>query len=81
MGALVALGAVGVTLTYSILRFANFAHGEFIAWGTYMALTLAGALTFMLGGESGTERQPRVYAGSYAEYVQALGHDAPGIYS
>lgn len=54
MGALVALGAVGVTLTYSILRFANFAHGEFIAWGTYMALTLAGALTFMLGGESGT---------------------------
>ena len=54
MGALVALGAVGVTLTYSILRFANFAHGEFIAWGTYMALTLAGALTFMLGGASGT---------------------------
>lgn len=54
MGALIGLGAVGVTLTYSILGFANFAHGEFIAWGTYMALTLAGALTFMWGGESGT---------------------------
>ncbi|MGB9143365.1 MAG: branched-chain amino acid ABC transporter permease, partial [Aestuariivirga sp.] len=38
MGALVGLGAIGVTLTYSILRFANFAHGEFIAWGTYTAL-------------------------------------------
>jgi ATPase subunit of ABC transporter with duplicated ATPase domains len=34
-----------------------------------------------LGGESGTDRTPRVYPGSYAEYVQALGHEAPGIYS
>ena len=34
MGALIGLGAIGVTLTYSILRFANFAHGEFLAWGT-----------------------------------------------
>ncbi len=34
-----------------------------------------------LGGESGTEKEPRVYLGSYNEYVQALGHEAPGIYS
>jgi ATPase subunit of ABC transporter with duplicated ATPase domains len=34
-----------------------------------------------LGGESGTDRDPRVYLGSYVEYVQALGHEAPGIYS
>src|SRR6202451_2896246 len=34
-----------------------------------------------LGGESGTDRQPRVYPGSYVEYVQALGHEAPGIYA
>jgi len=33
-----------------------------------------------LGGESGTDREPRVYLGSYLEYVQALGHEAPGIY-
>ena len=37
-GALIGLGAVGVTLTYSILRFANFAHGEFITFGAYAAL-------------------------------------------
>ena len=37
-GAMIGLGAIGVTLTYSILRFANFAHGEFIAWGAYAAL-------------------------------------------
>jgi ATPase subunit of ABC transporter with duplicated ATPase domains len=34
-----------------------------------------------LGGESGKEREPRVYPGPYTEYVQALGHEAPGIYS
>jgi ATPase subunit of ABC transporter with duplicated ATPase domains len=34
-----------------------------------------------LGGESGTDRTPRVYPGSYVEYVQAMGHEAPGIYA
>jgi len=43
-GATIGLGAVGVTLTYSILRFANFAHGEFISWGCYLTLLLAGAI-------------------------------------
>jgi ATPase subunit of ABC transporter with duplicated ATPase domains len=33
-----------------------------------------------LGGESGIDRDPRIYLGSYVEYVQALGHEAPGIY-
>src|SRR5262249_5943061 len=33
-----------------------------------------------LGGESGTNGQPVVYPGSYVEYVQRLGHEAPGIY-
>jgi ATPase subunit of ABC transporter with duplicated ATPase domains len=33
------------------------------------------------GGESGTDRHPTVYPGSYVEYVQKLGHEAPGIYS
>ena len=42
IGGLIGLGAIGVTLTYSILRFANFAHGEFISWGAYAALALAG---------------------------------------
>ena len=48
-GAVIGLGAVGVTLTYSILRFANFAHGEFISWGAYFTLLLAGALGFVAG--------------------------------
>ena len=43
-GAMIGLGAIGVTLTYSILRFSNFAHGEFISWGAYAALLAAGAI-------------------------------------
>jgi len=27
------------------------------------------------------EREPIVYSGSYLEYVQTLGHEAPEIYS
>ncbi len=42
-GSLIGLGAIGVTLTYSILRFSNFAHGDFMAWGAYAALAVVGA--------------------------------------
>jgi branched-chain amino acid transport system permease protein len=43
LGATLALGAIGLTLTYNILRFANFAHGEFLAFGAYFALVITGA--------------------------------------
>ena len=33
-GSQLALGALGVTLIYGILRFANFAHGDLMAFGT-----------------------------------------------
>ncbi|MBP7001926.1 branched-chain amino acid ABC transporter permease [Amaricoccus sp.] len=49
-GAMIGLGAIGVTLTYSILRFANFAHGEFVSWGAYLALMVSGALGSLAGG-------------------------------
>lgn len=41
LGATLALGAIGLTLTYNILRFANFAHGEFLTFGAYFALLFA----------------------------------------
>jgi ATPase subunit of ABC transporter with duplicated ATPase domains len=46
-----------------------------------MFLRGLGSRVLELGGESGRDRCPRVYPGSYVEYVQALGHEAPGIYS
>jgi len=33
-----------------------------------------------LGGESGTDAQPREYPGSYIEYVARTGHEAPGVH-
>ncbi len=53
-GALIGLGAIGVTLTYSILRFANFAHGEFITFGAYAAMAIAGGVsTLVVGSDAG----------------------------
>jgi len=40
-----------------------------------------GSRVLELGGETGRDRKPRVYPGSYIEYVQTIGHEAPGIYS
>lgn len=37
-GAQLALGALGVTLIYGILRFSNFAHGDTMAFGTGMVI-------------------------------------------
>ncbi len=33
-----------------------------------------------LGGESGTEREPHFYPGTYVEYVERTGHEAPGVH-
>jgi ATPase subunit of ABC transporter with duplicated ATPase domains len=33
-----------------------------------------------LGGESGLEPQPHLYPGSYVEYVERTGHEAPGVH-
>jgi branched-chain amino acid transport system permease protein len=49
-GSMIGLGAVGITLTYSILRFANFAHGDMISWGAYFAFAIAGALGSAFSG-------------------------------
>lgn len=43
-GAQLALGALGVTLIYGILRFSNFAHGDTMAFGTAMTILATWAL-------------------------------------
>ena len=37
-GSQLALGALGITLVYGILRFANFSHGDLMAFGTMAAI-------------------------------------------
>jgi ATPase subunit of ABC transporter with duplicated ATPase domains len=34
-----------------------------------------------LGGETGTDVEPHLYPGSYAEYVERSGHEAPGVHA
>jgi branched-chain amino acid transport system permease protein len=41
-GAVIALGAIGVSFTLQIMRFANFAHSEFLTWGAYLTLSIVG---------------------------------------
>jgi len=46
-----------------------------------MFLRGLGTRVLELGGETGTAKEPVVYPGSYVEYVQKLGHEAPGIHA
>ncbi len=39
-GSQLALGALGITLIYGILRFANFAHGDLMAFGTMVTVLM-----------------------------------------
>ncbi len=38
LGSIISLGAIGLSLVYGIVRFANFAHGDLMSAGAYLAL-------------------------------------------
>jgi branched-chain amino acid transport system permease protein len=44
IGSVISLGAIGLSLTLSIVRFSNFSHGELLAWGAYLALMVSSGL-------------------------------------
>src|SRR5256885_5668535 len=48
-GAIYALGAVGLTLVYGILKLVNFAHGDFLTFGAYMAYLIDVTVGLPLG--------------------------------
>ena len=52
-GAIIALGAVGLTLIYGILNFSNVAHGDYMTMGAYATLFIVGSLLPRMGIESG----------------------------
>ena len=45
IGSVISLGAIGLSLTFSILRFSNFGHGEMLAWGAYFAFSALAMFT------------------------------------
>lgn len=42
-GSVLSVAAVGLTLSYGVTRFINFAYGEFLTYGAYLTLFLSGA--------------------------------------
>ena len=51
LGSIIALGAIGLSLVYGILKFAHIAHGDFMTWGAYIAFFLLGTLFPRIGLE------------------------------
>ncbi len=48
-GSIIALGAIGLTLVFGIIRFANFAHGDLMSSGAYFALFMVTGLLSWIG--------------------------------
>jgi branched-chain amino acid transport system permease protein/neutral amino acid transport system permease protein len=49
LGSIIALGAIGLTLLFGVLRFAHFAHGDLMTLGAYVALFLNAEFLVALG--------------------------------
>ena len=50
-GSVIALGAIGLTLVYGILKLGNFAHGDYMAFGAYVAFFIVDGLLPRVGIE------------------------------
>ena len=48
-GSIIALGAIGLTLVFGIIRFANFAHGDLMSSGAYFALFMVTGVLSWIG--------------------------------
>ena len=53
LGTIIALGAIGLTLVYGLLNFANIAHGDYMTMGGYLTFFLVVTAFPKLGIESG----------------------------
>ena len=43
LGSVLTMGAIGVSMIFGILRFAHFAHGDFMTLGAYLGLSFISA--------------------------------------
>jgi branched-chain amino acid transport system permease protein/neutral amino acid transport system permease protein len=44
LGTILALGAIGLSMVYGILKFAHIAHGDYMTWGAYITFFLLGSV-------------------------------------
>ncbi len=54
VGSIIALGAVGLTLVYGVLDVGDFAHGDKMAWGMFIALFVVSSEGANLGFQGGS---------------------------
>ncbi len=78
LGTIIALGAIGLTLIYGILNFANVAHGDYMTLGAYTALFIMGSLLPRIGIEGSglgpfTFGYPLLIALPFAVAIVAVG--------
>jgi branched-chain amino acid transport system permease protein len=66
VGGLYALIALGYTLVYGILRFINFAHSDIVAWGGWVAFTVASAAGWLASGQAPVFAMPLVLLATMA---------------
>jgi branched-chain amino acid transport system permease protein len=74
VGSLYALIALGYTMVYGILTFINFAHGDVVMVGAWVALLVAGAAGWGAG-----DSQPPLYAGPLCLIAAMLACGALGF--
>lgn len=48
-GSIISIGAIGLSLVYGIIRFANFAHGDLMSTGAYVALFMVTGVLGWIG--------------------------------
>jgi len=48
-GSIISLGAIGLSLVYGIIRFANFAHGDLMTTGAFVALFMVSGVLSWIG--------------------------------
>lgn len=48
-GSIISIGAIGLTLVFGIIRFANFAHGDLMSTGAYIALFMVTGVLAWIG--------------------------------
>ena len=48
-GSIISLGAIGLSLVFGIIRFANFAHGDLMSAGAFVALFMVTGLLAWIG--------------------------------
>ncbi len=79
-GSIVALGAIGLSLVYSIAEVPNFAHGELLMLGAYLALFVNKPSTVPFFEELATGPQALSTAGFVVLFLLAVGGALGAVY-